>query len=301
METKALKLFLQLAETLHFGRASEACHISPSTLSRNIKQLEEDVGVTLFERDNRRVTLTKEGQLFEEYAKATLAQWDLFRSALDQEGEQLTGEISIYCTVTASYSFLYELLSRFRQHYPKIEIKLHTGDADGSIPRILNEQADIAIAARPDKLPANLSFQQIAISPLVFIAPAQRGELQAKIARQPLAELPWHELPMIVSEKGLFRKRVDQWFRHRGIKPRIYAQVAGNEAIVSMVGLGFGVGVVPKIVLDNSPLADQTRILDVQPPLPPFEVGLCALKKRIKNPLVHALWTQAGSSFGELP
>ena len=300
METRALKLFLQLAESLHFGRASEVCHISPSTLSRNIKQLEEDVGVTLFERDNRTVTLTKEGQLFEEYAKATLAQWDLFRSALEQEGEQLTGEISIYCTVTASYSFLYELLSRFRQHHPKIEIKLHTGDADGSIPRILNEQADIAIAARPDKLPANLSFQQIAISPLVFIAPAQRGELQAKIARQPLAELPWQELPMIVSEKGVFRKRVDQWFRHRGIKPRIYAQVAGNEAIVSMVGLGFGVGVVPKIVLDNSPLADQTRILDVQPPLPPFEVGLCALKKRIKNPLVHALWTQAGSSFGEL-
>lgn len=301
METKALKLFLALAQTLHFGRASEACHISPSTLSRNIKQLEEEVGVTLFERDNRTVTLTKEGELFQEYAIATLAQWDVFKSALEKDSEQLHGEISIYCTVTASYSFLYELLSRFRQHHPKIEIKLHTGEPDASIPRILNEEADIAIAGRPDNMPANLSFQKIAISPLVFIAPVVRGEIQAKIASHtgPLAQLPWSELPMIVSEKGMFRKRVDQWFKGQGVKPRIYAQVSGNEAIVSMVSLGFGIGVVPKIVLDNSPLSDKTEILAITPALAPFEVGLCALKKRMKNPLVHALWSQAQDSFGD--
>ena len=83
-----------------------------------------------------------------------------------------------------------------------------------------------------------------------------------------------------------------EWFEERGLTPTIYAQVAGNEAIVSMVSLGFGVGVVPRIVLDNSPLADKVQVLDVQPELEPYEVGLFALEKKLKSPLIRAFWEQ---------
>jgi len=75
-----------------------------------------------------------------------------------------------------------------------------------------------------------------------------------------------------------------------GVNPRIYAQVEGYEAIVSMVSLGFGVGVVPKIVLDNSPLADRIQILEVKPELDPFDIGLFTSKRNLKNPLVEAFW-----------
>jgi LysR family positive regulator for ilvC len=75
------------------------------------------------------------------------------------------------------------------------------------------------------------------------------------------------------------------------INPRIYAQVAGNEAIVSMVCLGLGVGVVPKIVLENSPMADRILVWDVLPKLEPYDVGLFALEKKLKNPLVSAFWS----------
>jgi LysR family positive regulator for ilvC len=74
------------------------------------------------------------------------------------------------------------------------------------------------------------------------------------------------------------------------INPRTYAQVEGYEAIVSMVSLGLGVGVVPKIVLDNSPLAERIQILNVQPALEPFNIGLFTLKRNLKNPLVKAFW-----------
>ena len=84
---------------------------------------------------------------------------------------------------------------------------------------------------------------------------------------------------------------MDEWFRQRDIAPRIYAQVTGNEAIVSMVSLGFGIGVVPKIVLDNSPLKDRIRVLDVKPELEPYDIGLFTLKKNLKNPLVDAFWS----------
>src|SRR5699024_9561659 len=102
----------------------------------------------------------------------------------------------------------------------------------------------------------------------------------------------WHDVPMILSEEGLARQRTNQWFKTLGIRPRIYAQVSGNEAIVSMVSLGFGVGVAPRIVLDNSPLAARTRILDVRPALEPYEVGLFALEKRLNDPLIQAFWSQ---------
>ena len=98
---------------------------------------------------------------------------------------------------------------------------------------------------------------------------------------------------MILSEAGLSREYANTWFKAMGITPRIYAQVAGHEAIVSMVGLGFGVGVVPKIVLDNSPLAERVQILNVKPELPHYDVGLCVLNRRLKNPMIDAFWAAA--------
>src|SRR5690606_7507013 len=92
--------------------------------------------------------------------------------------------------------------------------------------------------------------------------------------------------------EGLARARLDQWFKLQGIKPATYAEVKGNEAIVSMVSLGFGVGVVPQIVVDNSPLAEQVKRFDPQPDLGPYNTGLCVMEKRLKSPIVNAFWQQ---------
>lgn len=92
---------------------SNACHVSPSTLRlRNIKQLEDDLGVSLFERD-RSVALTHEGQSYLSFAKEVLAVGDIPESLIAQ-ADQLHGQLSIYCSVTASYNFLYDILTEFR-------------------------------------------------------------------------------------------------------------------------------------------------------------------------------------------
>ena len=142
IETRTLQLFLHLADSLHFGKTSAAMHISPSALTRTIKKLEQQLGRPLFERDNRSVSLTYEGKLFQEYARDSLLHWDSFCNSLMEKTQALQGEISIYCSVTASYSFLYDLLSTFRLAHPKIEIKLHTGDHANAIDRVLNNQED---------------------------------------------------------------------------------------------------------------------------------------------------------------
>ncbi|MCC5793231.1 MAG: HTH-type transcriptional activator IlvY, partial [Chromatiales bacterium] len=291
MDIRQLQQFVQLADTLHFGRASRLCHISASALSRSIRQLEGQLGVRLFERDNRSVTLTPQGRSFLDWSRETLGGLDLVRERLRQQAGELQGEVSLYCSVTASYSFLYELLSRLRSEHPRIEIKLHTGDPEHAIGRILSGSEDIAIGALPERMPAGLAFKSITRSPLQFIAAAASTELHRTLSRPRPDPAAWAATPMILSESGLSRQRVDRWFREFGIEPDIYAQVAGNEAIVSMVSLGFGVGVVPQIVLDNSPLASRVEVLKVKPPLEPYEVGLFALEKNLRSPLLSAFWS----------
>jgi LysR family positive regulator for ilvC len=283
MDSRTLQQFVSLAENLHFSRASKACHISPSTLSRSIQRLEEELGVALFLRNNRSVSLTPAGHRFLDYARDTLDQWDAVRNELMEASGDLRGEISVYCSVTASYSFLFDILTRFRQDRPHVEIKLHTGDPEDAIAHVLSGLEDIAIGARPQPLQKGLAFKPITASPLVFIASRDKPAP---------AETGWGDTPMILSERGLARSRVDDWFRARDVTPRIYAQVAGNEAIVSMVSLGFGVGVVPRIVLDNSPLAQTVRVLDVKPGLTDYEVGLFALEKRLSSPIIKAFWSR---------
>lgn len=95
---------------------------------------------------------------------------------------------------------------------------------------------------------------------------------------------------MILSESGIARDRVDRWFHERGIRPTIYAQVGGNEAIVSMVSLGFGIGVVPQLVVENSPMQSKIQIVEVSPELEPFTIGLCVLRRKLSNPRIKAFW-----------
>lgn len=299
MDTKQLQLFLHLSDTLHFSQTGEAMHMSASAVSRGIQKIEEEVGQRLLERDNRSVRLTDVGRQFQVYARQSIGQWQSFLQAVNRDAESLTGELSVFCSVTAAYSVLSAILESFRQRYPDIEIKLRTGDQADAIDHVRDGDDDIAIAARPERLSNKLQFQTLQLSPLTFIYPAIHCAVEHNIHSHLGSGLPipWGEIPFILSERGLARARMDQWFRQQGIKPNIYAQVSGHEAIVSMVGLGLGVGVVPELVITNSPLKDKVQLLDVQPPLEPFAVGVCALSQRLENPLVKAFWACAKESY----
>jgi LysR family positive regulator for ilvC len=164
-----------------------------------------------------------------------------------------------------------------------VEIKLNTGDPAQGIARIRAEQEDIAIAAYPNTLPTGIKFRKFRTTPLVAItlkrAPSKNRE-----------QIDWRNTPMILSMEGLAREKSDAWFRKIQVKPKIYAQVAGNEAIVSMVALGFGTGIVPEIVLDNSPLRDRVRKIELPCSIGQFDVGLFALNKRLTNPILATFW-----------
>ena len=291
MDYKDLQSFLSLCSHLHLGKASEELHMSPSTLSRRLARMEEEVGALLLVRETSPLSLTHAGEQFRRHAENTLSDWQQLKRAVGIEVSELEGSLTLFCSVTASYSFLADLLARFRERYPRVELLVHTGDAAESIPKVQIGEADIVVAARPEQLSAELSFKTITPSPLLFIAPKNLGSVPALSG----ADIDWRQVPMVLSEAGLARTRVDRWFAARNIRPNIYAQVSGHEAIVSMVALGAGVGVVPELVLKNSPMAARVRVLSVQPELEPFAVGLCARTERLPEPLLQALWNVSSS------
>jgi LysR family transcriptional regulator, positive regulator for ilvC len=289
MEFRSLQLFLHLSNTLHFGRTSEACHLSPSALSRAIQRLEDEVGHPLFIRDKRSVLLSDAGINFKRFAQETMDHWEEFRNSLAKEDPR--GEIILYGSVTAAYGVLSDLFSMFRDLHPQIHLRLETGDSAQAMEKVVDGSVDVAVAAKPETLPKNLMFKTLTVTPLRFIGPVVACDVSRLIGLDPIS---WEEVPLIIAEQALSRRRVEEWFRGHGLKPTIYAEVAGHEAILSMVRLGCGIGAVPELVIDNSLFSSDVRVLDVSPELPPYEVGLCVHKGRITSPIVRAFWMAAG-------
>lgn len=285
MNIRELKLFTHLAGTLHFGRTSRACNITPSGLTRTIQRLENELGKKLFSRDQRSVLLTPSGTLFYTYAEQVLHLWNKLLNELNCD-DTLQGELSLYCSVTAILSILPALLERFRIAHPEVHIKVQTGDAAMALSRLANNEADISIAALPDELPDNLKFIKIIETPLLFIAPGSG----TKTIVYHRGRIDWRKTPLILAERGLSRTRAEAWFRDKGITPNIYSQVAGNEAIITLVSMGYGIGIIPELVLQNSPMKNKVRIVSTSPPLQPFSVGVCTTGKNIRNPIVKAFW-----------
>ncbi len=292
MDTEALNNFIKTAELLHFGRASRACNLSPSALTRTIQRLEAEVGQPLFLRDNRSVALTEAGSRLLDYARKTVHDWNHFREELAIE-ESVSGTISIYASITAVYSLLPELLEAYRAKFPDVHLGLRTGAAERAIEQVLNGEIDLAVAALPDRKLPRLEFMPLAETPLVFIKP--KTGLHTAIKSFKGSE------PLVIPQAGTARSRLDEWFRASGLSPNIALEVSGNEALISMVRLGSGIGIVPQLVLERSPLRDEITILRQAPKLKPYVVGLVSSKRNLKHPAANAMWELAAQMPNRRP
>ncbi|MBL4631434.1 MAG: HTH-type transcriptional activator IlvY [Paraglaciecola sp.] len=282
MDIRSLELFQHLANSLHFGRTAHAMFVSPSTLSRVVQRLEDECGTPLFVRDNRKVKLTAAGAELLSFSQLMLTEWKKVKGELQQSHQQLQGELSLYCSVTASQSHLPKLLDNFRHKYPQIEIKLSTGDHVLSVAKVMQQEVDAAIAIHTPDFPKELKFLPLGEIPLLLIAP--KGTQLSK-----LDQLDCREHSFILPESGPSKRIVHHWFAERGIRPRVYATVAGNEAIVSMVALGCGLGIVPEVVLNYSTIGQKVNRIALDD-IEPYQLGLCCLQKRADEPAIQALF-----------
>jgi LysR family positive regulator for ilvC len=282
-----LKNYITLAEQLHFGRASRLCHLSPSALTRTIQRLEDELGSALFIRDKRTVQLTTAGETFLAYARQALLDYRDLKYSLSSR-QQVAGTLSLYASITAVYSVLPDLLEACRKGYPEIQLELHTGVAETAVAQVENGEIDIAVAALPEQRRDALEFLPIMTTPLVFIAGTALAD---QVGSDEVPDLA--QLPLVVPQSGLSRRRLEVWLKKNRVTPQIRCEVSGNEAIIPMVHLGGGVGIVPQLVLERSPFREQVVVLERAPALEPYVVGLCSSQRNLQKSCVKAFWSLA--------
>jgi LysR family positive regulator for ilvC len=179
------------------------------------------------------------------------------------------------------------ILGAFRRTYPDVQIELETGYAADALTMLDQGAVDVAVAALPERVPQGLVSRVVVVTPLVFVAPAAACEASELARRKPI---PWLEVPLILPSSGLVRTAFDRWCARRKITPRIYGEVAGHEALLSLVSLGCGLGVVPRIVAERSPLRAEISLLDIEPRLGDLRVGVCSERRNLKTRIVRAFW-----------
>jgi LysR family positive regulator for ilvC len=289
MDIRELEIFLTVAEKLHFGRASQACNLSPSALTRTIQRMEEQLEQPLFLRDNRTVTLSPAGERLKAYALISIQEWRSFRSSI-KNGQAVAGTLSIYASITAVYGLLPQLLESYRGSYPDVQLELRTGAAEQAVAQVQSGEIDLAVAALPDRQRSSIEFLPMVTIPLIFISPKQPASATTPGKG---ASLDLSRTPLVLPQTGVSRRRIDHWLKEHRIIPNITSEVSGNEAIIAMVRLGCGVGIVPQLVLERSPFRDEISIVEKAPRLEPYVVGLCSSKKNLQRPSVRAFWELA--------
>ncbi len=137
MEIRVLRYFLTVVREESITKAAEVLHITQPTLSRQLAQMEEEIGVKLFDRGSRKIRLTNEGILLRRRAEEILQLVDQTEKELVEQEEQVEGRISIGCGEMASVQLLPELFDSFRRRYPRVSFDLFTATAD-----LVKEQLD---------------------------------------------------------------------------------------------------------------------------------------------------------------
>lgn len=244
-----LEAFLALAKTLHFGKTASKLNMSPSALTRLISRLEEELGVSLFDRNNRQIYLTAQGKIFEKFAQESLSKRADLKESLSGNGERIEGVLPLYASVTACYTVLPDFIKRLTEKYPGIQLSVETGDPAAAISAVKENRALLAIGAIPETGLASMETVSVVKTPLVYAA--SKNGPYTKLEGSPQDILS--SVPLVLPKAGLARSRFDKWIKSRNVKPIISAETEGNEAILAIAQLGLGIGLVPQIVLENGP------------------------------------------------
>jgi LysR family positive regulator for ilvC len=264
MDFVELEAFVALAQHLHFAKAAEALNASPSTLSRIVGRLEEDVGARLFERDTRRVALTAAGRTFLAFAEESLRGRTQLRQSLDSLDGRLRGTLRVYASVTACYTILPPLVEALAREHPELKLSVETGDPADAEGVLREGRVDLALAALPEGGFPGMDCFSVRKTPLVFVA------AQGLVGGQ---GPDWATVPLILPRRGLARDRFDRWARQQDLHVHLAAETAGNEAILALARLGQGLGLVPRIVLDNSPFSEGLQVWVPDPDLGNYDIG----------------------------
>lgn len=232
---RQLQVFSAVARRMSFARAAEELHLTPPAVSMQIKQLETQLGLPVFERGASEVRLTLAGEYFLVHARKVLSSLKEAEDLVARLRRVETGRLALGMLTTAKY-FLPHLLSEFLRDHPGIEVTLVEGNREQLIERIQRNEVDLAVMGRaPGELEARA--EAFGVHPLGVVAP----KTHPLARRQEVDPQELGSEPFVIRESGSgARATMEAFFRELHIRPPILMQISSNETIKQAVAAGMG-------------------------------------------------------------
>jgi DNA-binding transcriptional LysR family regulator len=238
-----LNCFVAAAEEVHFGRAAARLNMTQPTLSRQIDALERTLGVKLFERANRRVTLTMAGRIFLPEAKRILLQIENATNLARRTWRGEAGVLRLAYTATAAFIDLPLILNRAATMLPDVKILLKESVSSIQKDALLADMLDVGIMRPP------IDRETFGIVPLRkerFIAALHSGDPRAAKARLALRDFDKRPFIMYSADGAGYSFRIlTALFEQAGVNPKFIHHLDQNHAILSLVSAGLGAALVP--------------------------------------------------------
>ncbi|MGB1042640.1 MAG: LysR family transcriptional regulator [Tenacibaculum sp.] len=244
IELRHLKYFLAVAEDLHFRKAAERLYISQPGLSRQIKQMEEDLGICLFERHNRKVKLTPSGLYLKEELTRNLKNLEniINHAKLLQDGKH--GKLEFGYVGSAMQEIIPKLLVEFKKEHANVQFGLKEMDNQKQIERLLSQEIDVGFV-RLDRVPRGLEIQPILKEHFCLVLPKNH----------PINTTNFKSLTQLKDESFIlfdpsyspsYFEKVMQIFDYSGFSPIISHNTIHAASIYKLVENNFGLSIVPK-------------------------------------------------------
>lgn len=262
MEIRVLRYFLTVVREESITKASEALHITQPTLSRQLAQMEEELGVKLFDRGTRKIRLTNEGILLRRRAEEILQLVDKTEKELVEQEEQVEGKISIGCGETASAQLLPELIKAFRQKYPRVTFDIFTATADLVREQMAKGLLDIGLLLEPVDM-EKYDFIRLKIREkwVVLMPPDDPLSEKSAVTAKDLSALP-----LILPRRINVQNELASWFGSYYEKLNVIftSNLSTNSAIMVHGGLAYSL-----VIEGAMPFLDQSKITyrPLDPPL----------------------------------
>jgi DNA-binding transcriptional LysR family regulator len=257
---RQLQVFSEVAQNGSMARAAEALHLTPPAVSMQIKELETQIGLPLFDRRGRCVSLSTAGEYFVVHARRMLGALKDADDAMARLKRLEHGLLTIGLVSTAKY-FVPHLLARFREEHPGVDVRLRVLGNRGQLVALMQAgEADLSIMGRPPK-EIRTRAESFAAHPLVFIAPPGhpllRGGPHAVGALQPY--------PIIAREHGSgTRTAMMGFFAEHQFEPRIAMEMSSNETIKQAVMAGLGLSFLSLHTMGLELRSGLLKLLDIR-------------------------------------
>jgi DNA-binding transcriptional LysR family regulator len=256
---RQLQTFETLVRQRSFSLTAQEMYVSQPTVSKQIKALQEEIGLPLIEQIGKKIYLTEAGELLYETCKTWLKNWDQFEQTLANMKGMTTGRLRI-ATVTTTKYFLPKLIGQFCQHYPGVDVRLEILNRERVMDSLERNEDDVYIMGVPPENREILAYPFLANS-LLMIAALNHPLAQRKAI--PIEDVL--DEPFILREPGSgTRLQIEKIFAQSNQKPNIRLEMGSNEAIKQAVAGGLGLSILSSSTLIHEQKDNELAILDVQ-------------------------------------